>query len=262
MSSLSRYSVLLVSKVNHITHGSNSVGTYVNSTSSAAKALLKDGTFTPRALTRDPTSDAALKLKESGAEVVQASSSLFSGRDILARFSLRSETVPSSLPSITKMSGGKYTSVTASDGKFGTLRKTPTGFAIAIPNYSPTARSCLTWVGNNVGVSVLALLKSYTDPSKNVSGKAYPVLAAIGTYPELAALIAKALGVEVTFATAPLSGMKFIDDMYTAISENNGLYPDAPVLNPDLLALGATFGTIEEFLEKEIKPRFGQQGGN
>ncbi|KIL00309.1 hypothetical protein PAXRUDRAFT_768622 [Paxillus rubicundulus Ve08.2h10] len=40
--------------------------------SSVLKALLADGTFAPRAVTRNPNSEKALKLKELGAEVVQA----------------------------------------------------------------------------------------------------------------------------------------------------------------------------------------------
>ncbi|KAF8549040.1 NAD(P)-binding protein [Imleria badia] len=39
--------------------------------SSVVKALLADGTFTPRAVTRNPTSEKALTLKQLGAEVVQ-----------------------------------------------------------------------------------------------------------------------------------------------------------------------------------------------
>jgi len=35
-------------------------------------AILADGTFTPRAITRDPSSDSAQKLLARGAEVVQA----------------------------------------------------------------------------------------------------------------------------------------------------------------------------------------------
>jgi uncharacterized protein YbjT (DUF2867 family) len=34
--------------------------------------LLKDGTFSPRAITRDTKSEAAVKLQQQGAEVVQA----------------------------------------------------------------------------------------------------------------------------------------------------------------------------------------------
>lgn len=37
-------------------------------------------------------------------------------------------------------------------------------------------------------------------------------------------------------------------------------FPEAfvtPIPNPDLVALGAKFGTIEEFMETEVKSRFG-----
>jgi saccharopine dehydrogenase-like NADP-dependent oxidoreductase len=45
---------------------------YANRTgSSVIDALLADGTFTHRAITRDPTSEKALKLKARGVEVVQ-----------------------------------------------------------------------------------------------------------------------------------------------------------------------------------------------
>lgn len=36
--------------------------------------LLKDGTFTPRAITRNPGSEASLKLQERGVEVIKADS--------------------------------------------------------------------------------------------------------------------------------------------------------------------------------------------
>jgi hypothetical protein len=39
--------------------------------SSVVDALLADGTFTPRAVTRNTTSDAALKLKARGVEIAQ-----------------------------------------------------------------------------------------------------------------------------------------------------------------------------------------------
>lgn len=38
------------------------------------EALLKDGTFTPRAITRNPESDVSLKLKGMGAEVIKGDS--------------------------------------------------------------------------------------------------------------------------------------------------------------------------------------------
>lgn len=43
---------------------------------------------------------------------------------------------------------------------------------------------------------------------------------------------------------------------YAALAEYSGLYTATPVPNPDLAALGVKFGTVEEFLETEVKPRF------
>jgi hypothetical protein len=71
------------------------------------------------------------------------------------------------------------------------LKKTDTGFTISVPKYSPTSLQAFSWVGHDVGQSALALLKNYTDPSKNVSGKVYPVVTAQMTFPDLAAMIAK-----------------------------------------------------------------------
>jgi hypothetical protein len=38
---------------------------------------------------------------------------------------------------------------------------------------------------------------------------------------------------------------------------NIGMYNDTPIPNPDLVALGVKFGSMEEFIETEIVPRFG-----
>ncbi|KAJ7776546.1 hypothetical protein DFH07DRAFT_951677 [Mycena maculata] len=74
------------------------------------------------------------------------------------------------------------------------------------------------------------------------------------TYPYLAAMITKALGVEVTFTSAETSGMP----AFHAMRPRN-IYTSTAVPNPDLVALGAKFGTMEEFIEVEIKKRFGAQ---
>lgn len=42
-----------------------------NTGSSLLEALLEDGTFTPRAITRNPESEASLKLKARGIDVVK-----------------------------------------------------------------------------------------------------------------------------------------------------------------------------------------------
>ncbi|KAJ7704989.1 hypothetical protein B0H17DRAFT_921018 [Mycena rosella] len=280
--------------------------------SSVINALLKDGTFTPRAITRDPESEAALKLKERGVEVVRGDSidkaSLVSAlRGSEAVFAVtvgrnNDEVVQgknivdaakkvgvkffifSSLPSIAKISGGKYTNCMnyedkavveeylKSSGlthaslhlgsflenywKFGLLRKTATGFDVPIPNYGPADRDGFTWVGRDVPAAVLALLKNYTDPSKNISGKSYPIINATISYAELAAKTGKALGKEVKFTSSPPTGMTWFDEMFAAHAEYSGFYTATPVPNPDLVALGMKFGTIEEFMETEIKPRY------
>ncbi|KAJ7160196.1 NAD(P)-binding protein [Mycena filopes] len=281
--------------------------------------MLKDGTFTARAISRNPDSEAALKLRALGVEVVKGdnldkASLVAAVKGSEAVFSVTFPIFPikaegpnelvtgmnileaakevgvkfflySSLPSISKISGGKYKNALHYDQKavveerlrasglanasiqvggflenywkFGLLKKTATGFDVAVPNYSATDRQAFTWVERDVPAVVLALLKNYTDPSKNISGKTYPIVNATIPYAELAAMTGKALGVEVTFTTAPPIGMPSFDDMYSAHAEYSGLYTATAVPNPDLVALGVQLGTIEEFLETEVKPRFG-----
>ncbi|KAJ7095563.1 hypothetical protein C8R44DRAFT_889986 [Mycena epipterygia] len=283
--------------------------------SAVVDALLKDGTFTPRAIVRNLESEAALKLKECGVELAKG--------DLLDKASLVSAlrgseavflvTLPTfedppestygknaidaaqevgvkflvftSLPDLAKISGGKYKNCRQynekvvledhlkSSGlahaclhlgaflenyyhKFGLLKKTATGYDVAVQNYSATDRQAFTWVAREVPAATLALLKNYTDASKSISGKAYPLVTATIPYTELAAMTAKALGVEVTFTTAPPMGFPALDEMYAALAEYSGLYTATPVPNPDLVALGVEFGTVEEFLETEVKPRF------
>ncbi|KAJ7897953.1 NAD(P)-binding protein [Mycena olivaceomarginata] len=173
-----------------------------------------------------------------------------------------------SLPDLSKLSGGKYKDIPPHDDKqivhehlkssglphailylggfaenfwkWNFLRKTPTGFNISIPNYSPTSLQCFTWVEHDVSESSLAVLKSYTDPSKNLPGKTFPVVTGIMTYSDLAAMTAR-----VTFTSIPTSGIPTLDRMFAARSEHN-----------ELVALGAKFGTMEEFMGIEVKKRF------
>ncbi|KAJ7123619.1 hypothetical protein C8R44DRAFT_875803 [Mycena epipterygia] len=286
--------------------------------SSVVEALLKDGTFTPRAITRNPESEASLKLKERGIEVVKGDSgdkpSLIGAlRGSEAVFAVTVPVIPpitptgpseltqghnmidaakevgikffvfSSLPGLNKLSDGKYKNMAhykeaieeylkASGVAYASLllggfaenlwthpirllKKTPTGFNISVPNYNPTSLEAFSWIGNDLGESVLALLKSYTDSTKSVLGKSYPVVTANMTFPGLAAMISKALGVEVTFTRVATSGVPVLDELFAAHSDYNGLYTETPVPNPDLVALGAKFGTMEEFME-EVKKHF------
>ncbi|KAJ7716319.1 hypothetical protein B0H14DRAFT_2412923 [Mycena olivaceomarginata] len=285
-------------------------------------ALLKDGTFTPRAIVRNPDSDAVHKLKAQGVEIVKGdalkkdslvdalrgSEAVFgvcdrsyspaqdrrrgSRRTSLGKEHRRAAKevgvkffIWSSVPSVKKISGGKYSNVIHYEQKvaveeylqasglanasihlggflenywkFNLLEKTDTGFNVAVPHFSTTDRQAFTCIEQVVPATILTLLKNYTDPSKNISGKTYPLVNANISYAELAELTGKVLGVEVTFTTAPAIGIPAMDEMYKSHAEYNGLYTATPVPNPDLVALGVKFGTIQEFLETEVKPQFG-----
>ncbi|KAJ7772970.1 hypothetical protein DFH07DRAFT_952941 [Mycena maculata] len=292
--------------------------------SAVVDALLKDGTFTPRAITRNPDSEKSLELKERGVQVVKADSgdkaslvsalqgseAVFGARVTVPIFPPIRTSGPneltqgknmvdaakeagikffifSSLPSLKKLSGGKYPNVSLCEDKDaieeylrasglasaslhlgaflenfltnGLLKKTSTGFNITAPgNYSPTSLKAFSWVQRDVGESALTLLKNYTDLTKNISGKSYPVITALMTFPDLVTMISKALGVEVTFTSVATIGIPMFDEMSAAQSEYNGIFTAAQVPNPDLVALGAKFGTMEQFMEKEMKKRFSQ----
>ncbi|KAJ7643619.1 hypothetical protein FB45DRAFT_736188 [Roridomyces roridus] len=292
---------------------------------SVLRTLLKDGTFLPRAIVRNPDGEAAQKIRADGGEVVRGdlgdkqslvdamkgSEAVFAvtvppftqranpnvggpdevtqGKNLVdaAKEAGVKFFVFSSLPSIDKISSGKYKNVSHYEDKAiveeylkesglanaslhlgcflenywktGLLRKTQngSGFAIFVPNYSTTALQAFTWVDREVPAVTLALLKNYTDPSNEVSGKAYPVVNANITFVELARMTSRALGKEVTFIPSPPIGFSEMDEMFAAQTEYNGLYTATPVPNPDLVTLGVEFGTVEEWLEGEVKQRFG-----
>ncbi|KAF7333512.1 NmrA domain-containing protein [Mycena venus] len=287
---------------------------------SIVDALLKDGTFVPRGISRDPESEASKQLRACGVEVVKGdpldkaglvsalrgSEAVFAvtvpiffradaekgeivqGKNIVdaAREAGVKFFIWSSLPDISKMSGGKYKNVVHYDEKEvvreylaasglthaslllpaflenfwirNSLHKSEKGYNITVPNFKATDLQAFAWISRDVPAAILALLKNYTDPAKKINGQLYPVVNANISYPELAEMTAKALGVEVTFIPAQPSGVVARDEMFAAQAEYGGLYTATPVPNPDLIALGMKFSTVEEFLETEVKPRFGQ----
>ncbi|KAF7361027.1 NmrA domain-containing protein [Mycena sanguinolenta] len=316
-------------------------------------ALLKEGTFIPRAITRDPGSEASQKLRARGVEVVRADSTDKASLVTALRGSeaVFAVTVPvfrqtqgkgeveqgknmvdaakevgvkffiwTSLPSLSKISGGKYKNAShfedkhvvqeylKSSGlahaslllpgflenywKLGILKKTDTGYTISVPICNATTIAAYAWISRDVPAAVLTLLNNYTDPTKEIKGKEYPVVNASILYGKLAEMTAKGthfdtdlervysipvpdahtnhptvLDVEVTFITAPPTGVPALDDMarppcyptihWMGVLEYGPWYKETPIPNPDLVALGMKFSTIEEFLETEVKPRFG-----
>ncbi|KAF8202723.1 hypothetical protein K438DRAFT_1965210 [Mycena galopus ATCC 62051] len=283
-------------------------------------ALLKDGTFTARAISRDPESEASKKLKARGVEVVKGDPLDKAGLVIALRGSeaVFAVTVPvfylpnmegkgditqgknmvdaakeagvkffiwTSLPNITKLSGGKYKNVVQYDDKGvvqeylkssglphaslllpgflenlwrrQTLTKTANGYNLSTPSFKADDPHTFAWISRDVPAATLALLRSYNDPTKQVDGKEFPVVAARMSYGKLAEMIGKVLGAEVTYTTAPPIGIVAMDEMFAAQVEYNGFYQETPIPNPDLVALGMEFSTIEDFLHTEVKPRFG-----
>ncbi|KAF7293981.1 NmrA domain-containing protein [Mycena kentingensis (nom. inval.)] len=272
--------------------------------SAVARALLKEGTFTPRAIARNPDSDAAKKLVAEGIEVVKGDSldkaslvEAFRGSDAVFAFTVpiypMSREGPNELvqgknivdaakeagikfvvmtgmPSILKLSGGKYKLALFYDlkeeveeylkasgipnatlylgaflenmWKFGDLKKTPTGYDLTIPRFQPHEKQAFTWVDRDIPQCTLALLNAYNAGKvAEVNGRSFPVVNANIPYGEV-------------------RGSPAFDEMYDAHAEYSGLYTATPVPNPGLVALGVRLGTISEFLEQEVKTRYGSDG--
>ncbi|KAJ7082962.1 hypothetical protein C8R44DRAFT_894605 [Mycena epipterygia] len=96
-------------------------------------------------------------------------------------------------------------------------------------------RQAFSWVVRDVPAATLALLKNSTDPSKGISRKSYPV---------------------VNANTCVVRRARGFDWESSPRAEYSGLYTATSVPNPDLVALDVEFGTVEEFLEGEVRPRF------
>ncbi|KAJ7676791.1 hypothetical protein DFH06DRAFT_1122092 [Mycena polygramma] len=238
-------------------------------------ALLKDQTFVPRAISRHPESATSKNLQARGVEVVKGDtldkSSLASalqgceavtqpvfffpnmeGKDEIVQGTNIVDAAKeagikffifSSLPSIAKSSNNKYKNVVQCEGnKFS--RRQPQA---TMPGYKAADRQSFMWVARDVPAAALALLKNYTDPSKQINGKAYPVVSATLSLGELGAKTAKALGTEVKVVNAPPVGMVELDEMFAAHVEYSGMYTATPIPNPEL---------VELFLDAEVRPRF------
>ncbi|KAJ6493363.1 hypothetical protein C8R45DRAFT_1095869 [Mycena sanguinolenta] len=120
----------------------------------------------------------------------------------------------------------------------GSLQRTDAGYIIPIPKFAPEDRQATTWVAHDVGPAALGMLKHSADSSK-----------------KLAAAIATSIKKPVTFVPVATAGMEEINEMFTFQAKNE-LYHDTPFPNPDLVELGFKFPTMEEFIQKEIVPRF------
>ncbi|KAF8177787.1 NAD(P)-binding protein [Mycena galopus ATCC 62051] len=291
--------------------------------SAVLEAVLADGKYTPRAISRSLDSAASKALIARGVEVVvgnlwdkesvkkaiRGSEAVFGntnfwdpevfpadpkgkgeitqGKNLID--AAKEEGVKffiwSSLPNIAEESGGLYKHVYHCDNKavileylkqsgvpytalftgwfvdnlwkIGSLQKNASGkgYTIPIPKFGPNDEQSATWVAHDLGQAALAVLTHYTDPSKNVIGNSYPVISLKFKYPELAAAIATAIKEEVTFVPVEAMGVQELDEMFL-FQAKGMMYPGTPVPNPNLVALGVKFASLEEFVQTEIVPRF------
>ncbi|KAJ6592504.1 hypothetical protein B0H19DRAFT_1215325 [Mycena capillaripes] len=289
--------------------------------SSVLEAVLADGKYTPRAISRSLDSAGSKALIARGIEVVvgnlwdkasvanairgsevvfgntnfwdpevfpadpKGKGEITQGKNLVdaAKEAGVKFFIWSSLPSSTKESNGLYTHVYHVDNKaviedylrasgvpfavlltgwflenlwkIGSLTKTDTGYTIPIPKYGPEDEQAGTWVAHDLGISAVALLNNYSDASKGVLGKSYPVISARFTYTKFAAAIAAAIKKEVTFTPVETAGIVELDEMFL-FQAKIGMYRSTPYPNPDLVALGVKFGTLEEFIQKEVVSRY------
>ncbi|KAJ7270285.1 hypothetical protein C8J57DRAFT_1605179, partial [Mycena rebaudengoi] len=194
------------------------------------------------------------------AEVAQGKNLVDAAKEVGIKFF-----VWSTLPNATKVSGGKYAKVYHYDNKaiieeylkasgvpcaaVGTAwfgenlwkcvlqQKTDDGYTIPTPKFTAESHQLITWSRRDIGTAVLVLAK-YSDASKGVLGKTYPVIMARVTYPELAKAISQSLGAKVSFSPIPTAGLAEIDDMF-AVQAEYDQYPGLTIPNKELVALGA-----------------------
>ncbi|KAJ7802278.1 NAD(P)-binding protein [Mycena olivaceomarginata] len=274
--------------------------------STVLEAVLADGKYTPRAISRSLDSAASKALIAEGVEVVVADlwdkeslKNAIRGSEVVFGITnfwdpeVFKPTDPkgtgeitqgknlvdaakevgvkffiwSSLPNSTKDSNGLYRHIHHFDNKAmieDYLRASGVPFAVLLTGwfaenlwktYGPENTQVFTWVTHDFGKAAVALLTNYADPSKGVLGKSYPVVTFRVTHPEFATAITKAIKKEVTFVPLETAGLAEMDEMYLYMA-NIGMYNDTPVPNSDLAALGVKFGTLEEFVQKELVARF------
>ncbi|KIM73992.1 hypothetical protein PILCRDRAFT_828638 [Piloderma croceum F 1598] len=289
--------------------------------SSVVTALLEDGTFIPRAISRNPNSDVSKKLAALGVEVVKAdlwdkesikkalngSECVFgvtnffdpsviganpSGEIDQGKYMVDAAKevgvkflVWSSLPDTAKISNGKYPgpgirhftnkaaieeylkasglpSATLHLGYYAEnltgvspLTKVADGsYELKIPKFQPASTQPFAWVEQALGVSVLALFKNYQSRKEEILGRVFYVVTARVTFSKLAEIVEKAIGKPVKFISIETCGNEELDEMYQY--QNDGKFlSDREVPDPDLVALGVKFATLEEFAEKYLKPR-------
>ncbi|KAI5900094.1 NAD(P)-binding protein [Schizophyllum commune H4-8] len=202
--------------------------------SSVVRALLADGTFTPRGVTRDVNFPAARRVAEQGCEVVQvdmwdkeAVERAVAGAEAVFA---RSPTIP--FTALSELDQG-ISKINASKAAGRKPKSTDTSNLPAFPmRVSPRATSSRTflqgkpdmvlpwtWIDRDMGPAVTALMKQYDARSPEIIGQTF-VLAYVAQY---------------------------------AFSSEFEWYPGVEIPDPRLAKLGVEVGSIEEFACTTLK---------
>ncbi|KAJ7826938.1 hypothetical protein B0H13DRAFT_2290372 [Mycena leptocephala] len=230
-----------------------------NQGSAVLDAVLANGNYTPRAVSRSLDSDGSKALIAKGVELPSQRKGTVK-RVVQPRLALRqpdlSATDKAVIEDYLKVTGIPYAALQTGCAsqpsiapsaplafalchrRLGSLQKTDTCYIIPVPKYGLNDIQSATWVGYDLGAAALALLTNYTDASKGVLSKSYPVVSLRFMYIELAEAVAAAINKEVKFVPVEVTGVLELDEVgnglrifpHHRVSSSSGF---APAPEPD-----------------------------
>ncbi|KAI4522542.1 NAD(P)-binding protein [Schizophyllum commune Tattone D] len=201
--------------------------------SSVVRALLADGTFKPRAVTRDVNSPAARMLAEQGCEVVQ----------VTVPFVAVSESNQGvNIIDASKEEGVRF--LVFSHVGLPPFSKTDTGYVMHLMG-KPNMVLPWTWIDRDMGPAVTALMKQYNARSFEIIGKTFVLGVARATAEEVAAELAKGKSLLIRYWDALFIAYAF--------STEFEWYPGVELPDRRLGKLGVEVGSIEEFARTTLK---------
>ncbi|TRM63156.1 hypothetical protein BD626DRAFT_592181 [Schizophyllum amplum] len=169
----------------------------------------------------------------------------------------------STLPSMTEISNGKFKDIGHFDDK-SVIQKhleasglpcaciCPGGFLRILSVGDARTVLFYTWINRDMGLAVKALFTQYTMRLPEIDHRTFVLGCCRLSAEGLAAELAKVLGKPVEVKRVH-TDVKLINDMFDFCIEHQW-FPEIPVPDPRLEALGVKVGTIEEFARTELKP--------
>ncbi|EGO19721.1 hypothetical protein SERLADRAFT_402412, partial [Serpula lacrymans var. lacrymans S7.9] len=125
---------------------------------------------------------------------------------------------------------------------------------LTLPIHKEGSGINFSWIGRDLGPSVLALLLNYESHQGEIYGKTFHVISAKTTFRDFAQTLENAFGVPVKYVTGPKTGMLELDEMFE-MEEEIGAFGDIDIPDPRLVKLGVKFSSVEEFAES-VKSKY------